>query len=416
MSQLEPSAPQVLLIAAEGIFDGLRDALASEGLESQTIASARGVGNAIEENPRCVAVLDADMPQAGAFEVYKLLREHESIPVLMLVPAESYRTFLLDPLRGANEECVAKPVENDELVLRVKALMFRAGFRPTAAVASDTDQHGRTREAPGKLITVFHAKCGVGASTVASNLAVGLARLHEYRVLLVDADLWFGDLAVLMNAPAKQSLFDTLVSGDFEPADLRRALVHHDSGVYLLLRPDDPSVAERLDPGLVTRAIASCRATFDFVIVDTPPTLGEMTLQILDVAQQILLVTTPELAAVHNSARFLRIADAIGYASKISIVLNRANSGIPTELLEEHLALSARVTLPSAGRLVVDAANRGVPLMAVSELDGNDEMMRGLLELIELVAPTPPPTPPVDPVLPPQPEPSKPKSGRFFWR
>jgi pilus assembly protein CpaE len=219
-----------------------------------------------------------------------------------------------------------------------------------------------------------------------------------------------------MNAPAKQSLFDTLVSGDFEPADLRRALVHHDSGVYLLLRPDDPSVAERLDPGLVTRAIASCRATFDFVIVDTPPTLGEMTLQILDVAQQILLVTTPELAAVHNSARFLRIADAIGYASKISIVLNRANSGIPTELLEEHLALSARVTLPSAGRLVVDAANRGVPLMAVSELDGNDEMMRGLLELIELVAPTPPPTPPVDPVLPPQPEPSKPKSGRFFWR
>jgi pilus assembly protein CpaE len=339
----------------------------------------------IEQHPETVAVLDAELPNGGAFEAYKLLHQEPAVPTLMVVPPEQYRTFLLDPLRGANDECVAKPVNAQEMVFRLKALMLRAGYHPPTGPIGGDDDSGE-HERLGKLVTVFHAKGGVGASTIASNLAVGLARFKKLRTLIVDADLWFGDLGVLMNLASGHSLFDRWSGEDFDTQDLVRALVQHASGAHVLLRPEDPSVVERLDAAGVGRAIAAYRSRFDVVLVDAPPNLGEVTLQLLDLSQQVFLVTTPEITAGHNSARFLRIAEAIGYTDKIITILNRANAGVRVELMQEHLQVNISVTLPSVGRMVVDSANQGVPLLSTADPATTEEFTRGLLKLVDIVA------------------------------
>jgi Flp pilus assembly CpaE family ATPase len=122
------------------------------------------------------------------------------------------------------------------------------------------------------------------------------------------------------------------------------------------------------------------------VIVDAPPNLGEITLQLLDLSQQVFLVTTPEITAGHNSARFLRIAEAIGYTDKIITILNRANAGVRMELMQEHLQVNISVTLPSVGRMVVDSANQGVPLLSTADPATTEEFTRGLLKLVDIAA------------------------------
>jgi pilus assembly protein CpaE len=386
VTQSEPTPPtSVLIISSDLALAELPGALRAEGIPSHTVANAAEAADYLSRYPTTVAVLDAELPNGGAFEAYKELHKEPAIPTLMVVPPEQYRTFLLDPLRGENDECVAKPVKSEELVFRLKALMLRAGYRPPAGPIAVDDESSEF-ERLGKLVTVFHAKGGVGASTIATNLAVGLARFKKLRTLIVDADLWFGDLGVLMNLASGHSLFDRWTGEDFETTDLLKALVQHASGAHVLLRPEDPSVVERLDAARVGRAIAAYRSRFDVVIVDAPPNLGEATLQLLDLSQQVFLVTTPEITAGHNSARFLRIAEAIGYTDKIITILNRANAGVRMELMQEHLQVSISVTLPSVGRLVVDSANQGVPLLSTADPGTTEEFTRGLLKLVDIVA------------------------------
>jgi pilus assembly protein CpaE len=171
---------------------------------------------------------------------------------------------------------------------------------------------------------------------------------------------------------------------------LQQVLVQHASGAHLLLRPPDLSTAEKIRSDTVVSAISSYRALFDFVIVDTHPTLDELNLQILDVADRIILVTTPEISAVHHTSRFLEVSGALGISHKLSLVLNRANSGIRLAALEEQLGMPIAGTIVSAGRAVVEAANHGVSLFDQDPSE-ESEVTRDMARLVELIAGQPRP-------------------------
>ncbi|HEY8478029.1 MAG TPA: hypothetical protein VIN09_14300, partial [Chloroflexota bacterium] len=161
--------------------------------------------------------------------------------------------------------------------------------------------------------------------------------------------------------------------------------VQHRSGVSVLLRPPDPLLVEKLDPDSVARAIATYKVLFDDVIVDTRPSFDEATLKILDAADRILLVTTPELSACHNTARFLGIAESLGYSHKLTLIVNRANSGIDMEALQETLGMTVSAKIVSAGRIVVDAASQGIPLF-LKDPDLDMQITKDLAHLVEIVA------------------------------
>src|SRR5436309_2243905 len=113
--------------------------------------------------------------------------------------------------------------------------------------------------------------------------------------------------------------------------------------------------------------------------------LDELNLQILDAVDRILLVTTPEVPAIHNTHRFLDIAYRLGYMNKMSLLLNRAESGVDLESLEKSLKLPVAARIVSAGRTVVEAANEGKSVFAVDP-QFRQEVTRNFSELVETLA------------------------------
>jgi pilus assembly protein CpaE len=387
----------VLILTNDPAVRELATYLRAERIQAEVVNSYAEALRFLEHTPECIAVMDTELPPDIAFPIYELLHDHRPVPTLMLVQSGNYQQFALDAHRPEMDEFVTKPAKIDALVHRVKALLLHAGYDlPTAAApgparsgngeirtpVGEEFQEGRN----GSIIAIFATKGGVGKSTIAVNLALGLAQTYEQKTLLVDSDLWFGDVGVQLNLASNKSLYEGYDDeGELDLSRILKVLTPHPSGAQLLLRPPDPSMAERIDANSMIRALLTYRNFFDYIIVDMHSTFNEMNLQILEIADRILLVTTPEISAIHNTARFLAIADALDYTEKSSLVLNRANSGIQLAALEQQLGMPITATIISAGRVVVEAANRGNPLI-LDEHAQLEEVTRNLRGIIETVA------------------------------
>jgi pilus assembly protein CpaE len=282
------------------------------------------------------------------------------------------------------------PASLAELVLRVQTLALRAGFSLPAAGAALLSGQVPVRRR-GQVVVLFGLKGGIGRSTIAANLAVGLAQRYGKQVALVDADLWCNGQAALLDLHGHKNLTSLVAYAQRLDRDmLREVLVPHSAGVQVLLGPPDPVQVEMIPDDLPARVVREYRWMFDFVIVDTHCAMDECVLQLLDTADRILLVTTPEVSSLHTTSRALRLAPSLGWEKKLLLVLNRANAGVSRDQLETMLGMLVGATIVSAGPQVIEAANRGQPLL-LSDPAGSAPITRDLARLVAQVAGEPEP-------------------------
>src|SRR5262249_16345124 len=152
-----------------------------------------------------------------------------------------------------------------------KALILTAGMSlptPQPAVAAQQGPLELTDEARGQLTVVFSVKGGSGKSFIAANLAAGLASLYSFQTVLIDANLWFGDLGVLLNLTSSRSSYDVCGTEDPDLFALPKAVVPHASGASVLLRPPDPLSVEKIKLRNFVEAIDRYRSLYEHVIVD----------------------------------------------------------------------------------------------------------------------------------------------------
>lgn len=387
-------APAILLFLADPALAPLENALQARGLAAMRVRSLEdGRRLLAARRESSIAVLDTYHPVPFSFAaVYRLLHEAPAVPTLLLLHDRSGHGPPVESLAPL-DDYARLPARIDELVLRVQALLVRAGLPVTGETAAG--QATLAREAPrfhhGQMIAVYGPKGGVGRSTIAVNLAVGLARLYEQQVVLVDADLWFGDVPVLLDVQSEKSLVSLVDSAEHLDLDaLREVLVPHASGVQVVFGSPEPSLVETIPPSLPARVASAYRTLFDFVVVDTHPSMEEAMVQLLETADRILLVTTPELSSIRATSEVLRVATQLGWAEKLLLVLNRANSGVRVDQIERALGMKVDATVVSAGPRVVDAANRGQPVLHTDTL-GKEPITRDLVRLVARVAGAPEP-------------------------
>ncbi|OGO51715.1 MAG: hypothetical protein A2148_02810 [Chloroflexi bacterium RBG_16_68_14] len=273
------------------------------------------------------------------------------VPVIAYSEASDLGVIRKAMLAGARDFLHA-PFKPDEL-------------RRSVAAALEAEERGRRQEADGApgpqgaIITVFAAKGGVGKTTVATNLAVALARHAQQATVLVDADDTFGDAAAALALMPQGTVTQSLRSlGDGDGAEVKRFLAYHSSGLAVLASPESPFEWRDIPGERLEQLLRQLARQFDAVVVDTGVTLSDVTMAALRAASLILWLTTPEYTSVRDALQALGAIRGLDLPEdRLRVVLNIASPEVQVQpsSIEEALAREIFWTIPYDQRLRLSA-------------------------------------------------------------
>jgi pilus assembly protein CpaE len=275
---------------------------------------------------------------------------------------------LRDIVRTGAMDLLQLPAPDDALLESVRRAVELSSIRHSAEAAPA--MAGAAASSVGTVFTTSSATGGCGKTFYATNLAYFLTHYTDKRVCIVDLDLQFGEVSTALRMKPRFTIFDVLQRDDADEADLKdhieEYLVKHDTGIYLLPAPKDPSEADRISPPDVTRIIEAIRSRFDYVIVDTPAALTEVVLAAFDLSDQLYVLATLDLPSVRNMGVFLNTLDKLKIPSDgVALILNKAEKdvGIDVEQITRLFPQGFMSVLPYA-KEVSKSINVGMPVMA----------------------------------------------------
>jgi pilus assembly protein CpaE len=319
-----------------------------------------------------VIVMDINMPGMDGIAASEIISQRlPNSPVIMMSVHGEAEQLKQAMLAGAREFLV-KPFSGDEFATSIKRVYERELVRREqlqAARDANVPQvaHGQENAEDHQIIAVFSPKGGAGRTTIATNLALALKRETNQRVALIDANLQFGDVGVLLNLnPKNRSMLDAVEGGEPDRDIVESVVIDHSTGIRVLLAPPSPEGADLVTPAYLRKMTEMLRETHDWVVVDLPSGLNDHSLGILDLADQILVVAALEITTIKNVRLFLEVADQLDYErSKLRLVINRsdASQGIRIGDVEASIRRPIDGSIVSDGRLAVLAVNRGVPFV-----------------------------------------------------
>jgi pilus assembly protein CpaE len=220
---------------------------------------------------------------------------------------------------------------------------------------------------PIRSLLVYSPRGGVGSSTVAANLAISLYEASGARVLLMEGKLFFGHLDVMLNIRSRSNLADLVPhSAALDEMLVREVVTQHISGIYVLLAPTDIQAAQGIRPQELFSIVAGLKRYYDYLVIDAGSNLTENTVTLMDAADRILLVTSPDLAALHDVSRFVRISQSLAYPpEKIWLILNRAErpGGVRARDIAAVLRREIYAQIPDDPLDALRSLNRGIPLV-----------------------------------------------------
>lgn len=237
-----------------------------------------------------------------------------------------------------------------------------------------------------EAIAVVAPKGGQGKTTIAINLATGLAEVAPNSVVLVDADLQFGDITAALALDPERTIVDAAGDAAADELVLKTALTHHDDGFFVVASAPSPEVGDAIPGAALAVLIDRLRATFRYVVVDTTPGLPEHTLAMLEHVTDAIFVTNmsvPSLRAMRTEFELLRKLE-LAPANR-HIVLNQTDrqSGITTRDVENIIGAPVDVEVPRSSAVLL-ASNRGVPLI---HDDVRDPAAKAIRSLVMRIAP-----------------------------
>jgi len=310
-----------------------------------------------------VAVFGPGFVSPMGFEhVHRITGAHPELGAVFAVN-ELSTEVLQQALRAGARDAVVIGGEASlhQSVDRVGELL--AGATPRVAANSPTTLSGE----PGRLIVVFSTKGGVGKTCVAINVAVAMAKRSPEPVILVDGDLQFGDVSVMLGLPPQHTVLDAAAAAQYGDMELVQQLAarHHQSGLLVLPAPIEPMPTDAMLPGEMVNICAALQQVAGHVVVDLPSLQNEYVLALIEAADEVLLVGSMDIPSIKNIKIGMQSLDLNSIAgSKIKLVLNHANAKVKLDVkeVERVLGLSANFPIPDDIAVPI-SVNAGVPVI-----------------------------------------------------
>lgn len=327
-----------------------------------------GPGLDLDESLKHAAVLDLQYPEIS------VLLAAEQTPELLLAAMRSGVRDILSPAADTNG--IRALIERSSLA----AAGRRRGLNPSAAESPAGGSGGR-------VIAVMSPKGGVGKTTIATNIAVGLGKVAPMGVVIVDLDLQFGDVASGLLLDPEHTITDAVTgAASHDSMVLKTYLALHPASVYALCGPRNPVEMEEITAAHVTNLLKQLRHEFQYVVIDTAPGLGEHVLAALEQATDAVWVCGMDVPSIRGLRTGFHILNELGLmpASR-HVVLNMADgrSGLTVPDVESTIGVPVDVAIPRS-RTLPFSTNKGVPLLQ----DGRrDVAAKGLRQLVERFKP-----------------------------
>lgn len=306
-----------------------------------------------------VVIVDRDTEQAE-LAIRQIFTQVPTTLSLAVAASPDVATLRRLVTAGARD-VIGRPVNYDDLVHSIRTLV--SAERGRAAVTSSGGS-GRQR---GRLVMVIAPKGGVGTTTIATNLAVALRQITHSQVVLADMGLQFGDVGVQLNVWSRHTIHDLIEhTSELDDTLFEKVLQPHSSGIKVLLAPNEPEAASEISGKQITAILDGLLLRNNYVVCDTWSFLDEVTETLLRLADEVLVVTTPEVPALRNTKGFLEYATQNSLTQgRVTLVLNRFPSvnGIALQDVQKHLRFPVSANIPSEGQPITNSVNRGVPIV-----------------------------------------------------
>ena len=341
-----------------------------------------------------VVLMDINMPDMDGISATEAIRQKSPHTQVVILSVQGDQNYMRRAMLAGARDFLTKPPMGDELISAVRrggemaraerskskqALSFpaAAGARPGGISISMLE---------GKILTVYSPKGGTGCTTIAVNLAIALHN-EDTRVVLVDANLQFGDVAMFFNEQGKNTILDIAPRvDDLDAETIQEIMIKHEaSGVHILAAPQRPEQAEKLTTDQFGKVLNFLRQIYAYVVVDTSSLLNDIILSAIDQSDAVILVTTQDIPAIKNARLVLDLFQTMSVdRDHILFVMNKFDKriGITPERVAENLKQKMSAVIPLDERVVIPAVNRGIPFM----LDNRTQpVAKGIFALAEAV-------------------------------
>jgi len=313
-----------------------------------------------------VVLMDISMPEIDGLKAAELLSFRTPNTSIIMMSVENNSEHMTKAMLAGAKGYIVKPFTSSELTstilnihhkeTRIREIMGSPSTSLSAPVSEEKSE--------ARVISVFSAKGGVGKTTVAINLAVELARSKSAKVLLLDLNLQFGDIASFLNVVPKRTVTDLAQNSPIKDEDIRFNILSHSSGVEILAASSRPEYAEIVTPEHIEMILSGVKPHYDFVICDNSSRLDDISLSALDMAKEIWIVAGVDIPAIKNTKLCLEVLHNLSYSSKVKLILNKYEKrmGISIRDIESSLGMKVNYVIPDEEQLTV-ILNKGIPFI-----------------------------------------------------
>lgn len=239
----------------------------------------------------------------------------------------------------------------------------------------------------GLVIGVFSPKGGVGKTTIATNIAIGLGKIAPMSVVIVDLDLQFGDVASGLYLNPEHTVTDAVSPAAAQDSLVLKAfLTVHPGSIYALCAPPSPVEADEIAPEQISRLIEQLADEFQYVVVDTAPGLPEIGLAAMEQCTDVVWISgmdIPGVRGLRSGLDVLRQLDILPETRHVVLNMADAKAGLTVQDVESTIGAPVDISIPRS-RAVAFSTNRGIPVL---QEPVRDPATKGLQQLVNRFTP-----------------------------
>jgi pilus assembly protein CpaE len=350
----------------------------------RTIASSLDKNSSLDEIGRIypdVVLIDENVAQGHLTEIIQKILLQSPYVGVIVTTTDQNKLKLRQFMNAGARDCLVKPFTSADLTKAITSVHHYMQILKNHIVQNSTKILTRSP----KLITVFSTKGGVGKSTLAGLISSGLSSVFKEDTAIIDLDLQFGDISLLMDIKPKATITNiTEMIESLGGRNIRELLAKHYMGVHILPSPLNPEEEAFITDASLMKIFTKLREEFDYVIVDSPPGFTDQAIVALEQSDLILFVTSPELISLKNTKSGLETMEEIGISKdKIKIIVNRfsvSKNNLSHAMIEELLNLPIYTTIANDYFNVIEFLNQGQPQLI---FESNSPTGKDIKKLIE---------------------------------